>query len=60
MQYDDICYCNEHQDMAFDDFINTYETFPILEKATDQKCCYCIKKATYKLSVKRRLEHEFI
>lgn len=51
MQYDDIYYCSEHQDKAFDDFINTYETFPILKKATDQKCSYCIKKANYILSV---------
>jgi len=60
MQRDDIYCCSDHQDRAFDDFINTYETFPILEKANGQKCCYCIRKANYILSIQRRMEHEFI
>lgn len=42
--------CEDHTDIAFDDFINCNETFPYLEKVTDnEKCSYCEKKALYVL-----------
>jgi CxxH/CxxC protein (TIGR04129 family) len=60
MQSNNIYCCTEHEDRAFDDFINTYKTFPIMEDATEQKCSYCIKKAKYILSIQRRMDYEFI
>lgn len=60
MQNKEIFCCIDHEDRAFDDFINTYNTFPIMEQANEQKCSYCIKKAEYILSIQRRSDHEFI
>lgn len=39
--------CDEHVDIAFDDFLVENETFPNLEKANDCKCNYCDKDASY-------------
>jgi CxxH/CxxC protein (TIGR04129 family) len=42
--------CDEHIDLAFDDFLVEYETFPSLEKVKNKKCSYCSKEAAYSLS----------
>lgn len=43
--------CEEHIDLAIDVFVDTYETFPILTKTTDENlstgCEYCEKEAVY-------------
>lgn len=41
--------CEEHMDMAFDDFLVENEVFPNLNEASDEKCSYCDKKAKYVL-----------
>lgn len=41
--------CEEHMDMAFDDFLIENEVFPNLCEAADEKCSYCDKKAKYVL-----------
>lgn len=45
--------CCDHVDMAFDDFLLENETFPYLEKISEDeleiKCCYCEAVAIYKL-----------
>lgn len=41
--------CEEHMDMAFDDFLIENEAFPNLCEAADEKCSYCDKKAKYVL-----------
>jgi CxxH/CxxC protein (TIGR04129 family) len=39
--------CDAHIDMAIDDFLVENETFPWLEKATEEICSYCSNKAVY-------------
>lgn len=39
--------CEEHMDMAFDDFLVENEVFPNLYEAINEKCSYCDKKAKY-------------
>lgn len=41
--------CEQHADLAFDDFIVETETFPVLEPSENQTCSYCNKPAAYKL-----------
>jgi CxxH/CxxC protein (TIGR04129 family) len=41
--------CEEHVDIAIDEFLVENETFPNLEKIKDKKCDYCDKKAQYVL-----------
>lgn len=41
--------CEDHIDMAFDDFLIENETFPCLEKSKDCKCNYCDKVSEYVL-----------
>ncbi|WP_187119322.1 CxxH/CxxC protein [Clostridium polynesiense] len=51
-----ICCCEEHTDMAFDDFLLDSETWPELNKAQNScSCSYCSREAVYCLekSVKR-------
>lgn len=43
--------CEEHIDVAFDDFLVEYETFPHLEAVTNKVCSYCSKEAVYILSL---------
>ncbi|QAA30453.1 CxxH/CxxC protein [Clostridium manihotivorum] len=42
--------CGDHVDMAIDEYIDEYETFPNLEGIDDGKCSYCELKAIYKIS----------
>lgn len=42
--------CDDHIDMAIDDFLIENETFPVLLKAEDGTCSYCKKAAAYLLS----------
>ena len=44
--------CEEHIDMAFDDFINDNETFPDFEYVSGMKCSYCSNDAKYMLILK--------
>ena len=46
-----ICACEEHIDLAFDDFLVNNETFPLLTKIVDEKCNYCEKEAIYALKI---------
>jgi CxxH/CxxC protein (TIGR04129 family) len=41
--------CLEDYDMAIDDFILEYETFPLIEKDEDHVCDYCKERSTYRL-----------
>ena len=42
--------CEDHLDMAFDDFLVDYEASPELKKAQGQEACtYCSEKAVYSL-----------
>lgn len=43
--------CQDHVDIAFDDFLVEKETFPYLEKTESNKCSYCNKKAEYVLKL---------
>jgi len=42
--------CEEHVDMAIDDFLVANETFPVLNEAKEVKCSYCEKTALYVLN----------
>lgn len=42
--------CEEHVDIAFDDFLIETETFPYLEKSENHQCSYCSKPAEYVLT----------
>lgn len=42
--------CGDHVDMAIDEYIDEYETFPNLEGIDEGKCSYCELKAIYKIS----------
>ncbi|GAA0745374.1 CxxH/CxxC protein [Clostridium oceanicum] len=39
--------CEKHVDIAFDDFINSTETFPCMDKVSIEKCSYCNENAIY-------------
>jgi len=43
--------CEDHIDIAIDDFIDKNETFPLLTKAIEGNCSYCEKAAVYLLSI---------
>ncbi|GFZ33383.1 hypothetical protein CSC2_39090 [Clostridium zeae] len=42
--------CEDHVDMAIDEYIDQFETFPTLENADSGSCNYCNSKAVYKIS----------
>ena len=42
--------CEEHVDIAFDDFLLETETFPYMEKSSNHQCSYCIEPAKYILT----------
>lgn len=42
--------CEEHVDMAIDECIDLFETFPTLESTDTGICNYCKLKAVYKIS----------
>ena len=39
--------CEEHIDMAIDDFLVEEERFPSVDKTSNNKCDYCSNKAIY-------------
>lgn len=41
--------CLEDYDMAIDDFILEYETFPLIENDEDHVCDYCKERSAYRL-----------
>lgn len=43
--------CEEHMDLAIDDFLIKYETFPIITHTKDNCCNYCNSNATYRLEI---------
>ncbi|MHC1719408.1 MAG: CxxH/CxxC protein [Clostridiaceae bacterium] len=43
--------CEDHIDIAIDEFIDKNETFPILTKAIEGSCSYCEKTAVYVLKM---------
>lgn len=45
------CCCEQHIDLAFDDFLVEFETFPNMEDAEELLCDYCEKPAKYILKV---------
>lgn len=42
--------CEEHVDIAIDEFLVENETFPNLEETKDSMCDYCDKNAQYVLN----------
>lgn len=44
--------CDDHVDMAFDNFLVDNETFPYLVNTKGHKCTYCNKEANYALKLK--------
>ena len=41
--------CEEHIDIAIDEFLVEEERFPSMDKALDNKCDYCSDKAVYEV-----------
>ncbi|WP_242840671.1 CxxH/CxxC protein [Clostridium hydrogeniformans] len=39
--------CEEHIDMAIDDFLVEEERFPSIDKTSNNKCDYCSNRAIY-------------
>lgn len=50
LETDKIYSCENHIDIAIDDFLVKNETFPILNSSKDRKCDYCDGDAVYVLS----------
>lgn len=49
--------CKDHLDTCIDDFVNLFETFPILNNVSNfenAKCLYCNLKADYNISCKQQ------
>jgi len=44
--------CETHINIGIEDFINRYETFPIMIEVLEDKCDYCNCEAIYLLSNK--------
>jgi CxxH/CxxC protein (TIGR04129 family) len=42
--------CEEHVDLAFDDFLVENEVFPVMIDSSEHQCNYCKNKARYVLS----------
>lgn len=42
--------CEEHVDLAFDDFLVENEVFPIMQESDEGLCNYCRSKAKYILT----------
>jgi CxxH/CxxC protein (TIGR04129 family) len=53
---DEFICCLEDVEIAIDDFVNEYETFPILEDHPDGICDYCRKPSRYILKKPESLE----
>jgi len=50
-EYIDLIYaCEDHIDLAIDDFLVENETFPVLTKADKATCSYCENVAEYVLN----------
>ena len=49
---ENIYCCESHINMGIEDFINKYETFPIMTEVLYDKCEYCSLNAIYSLSDK--------
>lgn len=49
-EYIPIYSCDDHIDLAIDDFLVENETFPLLSKAEEGTCSYCEKAAVYVLN----------
>lgn len=43
--------CEEHLDIGFDDFIEEFETFPVLREINSGNCSYCSSIAKYALEL---------
>lgn len=50
--------CLDDYDMAIDDFILAYETFPIIEKDEEHLCAYCALQSAYRLSLAKPVEKD--
>jgi len=42
--------CQEHIDIALDDFVDEFEVFPVLTKINNEKCSFCDKQAIYQVT----------
>lgn len=50
-EYINLIYaCEDHIDLAIDDFLVENETFPVLSKADNGTCSYCENAAVYVLN----------
>ena len=47
--------CEEHTDMAFDDFLVYNETFPNFVSSSLHKCSYCENNAKYVLELPKNV-----
>lgn len=54
----EIFSCEEHIDMAIDDYVNYFEEAPEVLKITLEKCAYCDRAAYY--SVKKPSEFYWV
>lgn len=43
--------CEEHLDLAFDDFLVEFETFPVMKETKEKDCSYCSNPAKYLLEL---------
>lgn len=50
LETDEMYSCENHIDIAIDDFLVKNETFPILNSSKECKCDYCDDDAVYVLS----------
>jgi CxxH/CxxC protein (TIGR04129 family) len=41
--------CLEHCEMAIDEYVNSYEEAPCIDKISGKKCNFCQKEAAYKI-----------
>lgn len=49
LKYNKYFACNDHIDIAMDEYINDNETFPELIKSNEEKCSYCNNKSEYEI-----------
>lgn len=47
----EIFACEEHIEDAMDDLVDEFETFPVVNECTTEKCKYCSKESKYKVEI---------
>lgn len=49
MEHKTIYACNEHVEIAIDDFVNDTEQAPQIVNVENKKCSYCNEQASYEI-----------